>query len=72
MSETSILEAAWTLNPRTMQRARRLAAAQDLLRAGKTLHESRMILRQRFSVAASEAWILVSMASDIVETEPKK
>jgi hypothetical protein len=48
----AVLEAAWVLNPRSVQRARRLALAVQLL-------------RQRCGVGQPEAWRIVDMASDM-------
>jgi hypothetical protein len=61
----AVLEAAWVLNPRSVQRARRLALAMQLLRDGHSRRDACTLLRQRCNVGQPEAWRIVDMASDM-------
>jgi hypothetical protein len=65
MSDEHLLEAVHVLNPRTLERARRLAVALMLLRVGISRREAVAAVRLRFNVGRIEAWRLVNMASDI-------
>lgn len=65
MSDAEILEAVFVINPRTGARARRLACAIQLLRAGKTTREVSVIIRQRFAVTRTESWQIADLASDL-------
>lgn len=74
MSDAEILEAVFVLNPRTGERARRLACAINLLRDGKTTREVSVIIRERFTINRIEAWRIVDIANDLAGavTEEKK
>lgn len=72
MSAEAILEAVSVLSPRTLDRARRLACAVNLLRAGKTRRESCAIIQDRYMVCQSNAWRLVDMAADLAGPVPKE
>ena len=65
MTEAEILAAVYALNPRTGERARRLACAVALLRQGMVRREACKMLRVRFTICQQEAWRLVDMASDM-------
>lgn len=65
MSDAAILEAVQVLNPRTIDRARRLARAIDLLNAGATRGEASKAIQQRFGVCQSTAWRVVDIAADL-------
>lgn len=65
MSAEAIVEAVHVLNPRTLDRARRLSCALALLRAGMERRQACGVLRLRFSICQSEAWRMVDMAADI-------
>jgi len=65
MSDEHLLEAVHTLNPRTLERARRLAIALSLLRSGIGRREACTIVRVRCVVGRIEAWRVVSMAADM-------
>lgn len=54
------------LNPRTMDRAKRICCAAQLLRTGTTPSEARQIIRARYKVSDSTAWFVVAMACDMV------
>jgi hypothetical protein len=64
MSE-ALIEAVFLLSPRTLERARRLTCAVDLLRAGKSRREVCVIIQGRYQVCQSNAWRVVDMADDI-------
>ena len=64
MSE-ALIEAVFLLSPRTLERARRLTCAVELLRAGKSRREVCVIIQGRYRVCQSNAWRLVDMAADI-------
>ncbi len=69
MNDAAIIEAAWALNPRTIDRARRLAVALHLLREGRTRRDVCTLLRHRFPrICQSEAWRVVDMAADMAGT----
>jgi hypothetical protein len=61
----SVLEAAWVLNPRSVQRARRLALAMQLLGEGQSKRDAIALLRQRCGIGQPEAWRIVDIASDM-------
>jgi len=65
MSADEILEAVFVINPRTGERARRLACAIGLLREGRSTREASVILRERFSISRMEAWRVVDIANDL-------
>ena len=65
MSDDALLEAVHVLNPRTLERARRLAVALVLLRGGMMRREVVATVRVRFGVGRLEAWRRVDMAADI-------
>ena len=65
MSADDIIEAVHVLNPRTLDRARRLSLAIDLLRRGHSKRHTIALLRERCSINRLEAWRLVAMASDM-------
>lgn len=58
-------EAVFVLNPRTGERARRLACAVRLLRGGMSVSDVRVEIRLRFSVTRPVAWRVVDMAADM-------
>jgi hypothetical protein len=62
-----LLEAVFVLSPGTAERARRLAVAITLLRAGTSKREARALLRLRFGVSRVAAWRLVDVAADVAE-----
>jgi hypothetical protein len=64
MSE-ALIEAVALLSPRTLERARRLTCAVELLRAGKSRREACVIIQGRFFVCQSSAWRLVDIAADV-------
>jgi hypothetical protein len=66
-----ILEAVFVLNPRTGERARRLAAAVRLLRSGKKRGEACALIQAQFGVCQSNAWRIVDMAADMADA-PRK
>ena len=72
MSDALLLEAVFVLNPRTAERARRLACALALLRAGMQRREACTIIQQRFGVCQSNAWRVVSMAADMALLSTKE
>lgn len=65
MNDATVLECVFLLNPRTAERARRLACAVLLLKEGRTRREVSVILRQRFGVGRVVAWRVVDMAADM-------
>ena len=65
MTDADTLAAVFVLNPRTGERARRLACAVHLLRTGLSRREVTRQIRARFSVGPLEAWRVVDMASDM-------
>ena len=65
MSDAALLEAVHVLNPRTLDRARRLSCALQLLRAGESQRAARVLLRQRFGCDRLESWRIVSLAADM-------
>lgn len=65
MSDAAILEAVQALSPATMDRARRLARAIDLLNAGATRGEAIKAIQLRFGVCQSTAWRVVDVAADM-------
>ena len=65
MSDDALLEAVHVLNPRTLERARRLAVALVLLRGGMSRADAMVAIRLRFTIDRFEAWRLVDMAADI-------
>ena len=65
MTADDLLQAVQTLNPRTLERARRLAWAMPMLREGTARKYVCAIIRVRFEVDRSEAWRIVDMASDM-------
>jgi hypothetical protein len=68
----AILEAVFILNPRTGERARRLACAVQLLRANASKLEAARQIRLRFEVSQPVAWHVVNMAADMVLIEKDK
>ena len=70
MTADDLLQAVQTLNPRTLERARRLAIAVAMLRDGTERRHVCTIIRIRFDVARSEAWRIVDMASDMAGPRP--
>ena len=70
MTNDELLSAVQTLNPRTLDRARRLAVAVSLLRLGNPRRRVCALIRARFAVCQVEAWRIVDMASDM--TGPPK
>ena len=71
MSEVAILECVAALNPRTLERARRLAVAVSLLRTGMHRREVSAVIRVRFGVVQQEAWRVVDMAADMAVEEAR-
>ena len=71
MNAEAILEAVFILNPRTGERARRLACAVQLLRANPSRRDAAAQIRRRFAVGQPEAWSVVDMAADMVLSEVK-
>lgn len=65
MTADDILAAVYMLNRGTAERARRLACAVALMRAGMTRRAAVAQIRARFVVCHSEAWRMVDMASDV-------
>lgn len=65
MSVDDILEAVYVLNPKTGDRARRLACAIGLLRQGTPRRECVRQIRDRFSTNRVEAWRIVDIAFDL-------
>lgn len=63
--EVRQLELIGVLDPRVIERARRLAAAIELLRSGYPPLEVRAQMRLRFGLEQSKAWRLVDMAVDL-------
>lgn len=72
MKAEAILEAVFILAPRTGERARRLACAADLLRAGTGRRDAAIQIQRRFAVGQPEAWRVVDMAADMVLIEKGK
>jgi hypothetical protein len=68
----ALIEAVCLLSPRTLERARRLNCAVDLLRAGKSRREVCVIIQGRYRVCQSNAWRLVDMAADVAGPLPKE
>jgi len=65
-ADAALLEAVALLNPRTMDRAKRLCCAVQLLRTGVPASEVREAIRVRFKIGRSAAWVVVEMAEDMV------
>jgi hypothetical protein len=65
MTADDLLQCVQTLNPGTLERARRLALAIAMLRGGMAHGYVRSIIRVRFEVDRIEAWRIVDMASDM-------
>lgn len=65
MTDADTLAAVFVLNPRTGERARRLACAVHLLRSGLSRSECVAAIRVRFSVQQPVAWRVVDMAADM-------
>ena len=65
MTDSDVLASVFLLNPRTGERARRLACAVHLLRGGMTRTECVAQLRVRFGILQPVAWRVVDMASDM-------
>jgi hypothetical protein len=65
MNEAAFTEAVFILNPRTAERAKRLACAVRLLREGLSVAEVRTQIRLRYKVAGPVAWRVVDMAADM-------
>jgi hypothetical protein len=63
--EVAQLELVFILDPRIVERARRLEFAMRHLRAGMTAGEVRNALRLQFSIPQPTAWRVVDMALDI-------
>ena len=72
MNAEAILEAVFILNPRTGERARRLACAVLLLRADTSRRDAAIQIQRRFAVGQPEAWRVVDMAADMVLIEKGK
>lgn len=72
MNAEAILEAVFVLNPRTGERARRLACAVQLLRANASRRDAAAQIQRRFAVGQPEAWRVVDMAADMVLIEKDK
>jgi hypothetical protein len=65
VSADAILEAVQALNPRTLERARRLTCALSLLRSGLPRRDACATLRLRFPIGQPEAWRMVNLAAEI-------
>ncbi len=65
MTADDILAAVYLLNRGTAERARRLACAVALMRAGMTRRAVTQQIRARFGVCRTEAWIVVDVAADV-------
>jgi hypothetical protein len=63
--DAAIVEAAWALNRRNVERARQLAAALAMIREGMTPKESRAVLRIRYGLSQVQAWRIVDVANDM-------
>ncbi len=59
---TALLE---LIDPRVIERARRLEVAMQLLRAGHARREVVVLMRQRFGIAQPLAWRIVDKANDM-------
>ena len=67
------LDLIHAIDPRVLERARRLEAAIKLLQAGHSLRESRGLIIRQFHVDRTQAWRIVDMAVDMAGTvEAKK
>lgn len=69
MTDADTLAAVFILNPRTGERARRLACAVHLMRGGMTRTECVAALRVRFGILQPVAWRVVDMAADMACNE---
>ena len=69
MNDAAVLEAVFVLNPRTGERAKRLACAVHLMRGGMTRTECVAAIRLRFGVMQPVAWRVVEMAADMACNE---
>jgi hypothetical protein len=65
MSADELLTAVAALNPGALARARRLACAIRLVRAGTKTADAVLIVRQQHACSRGEAWRVVSMAVDM-------
>lgn len=61
----TILELVHTIDPRVLERARRLETAMRLLRSGHTRRECSGLIRAQFSISQASAWRIVDMAVDM-------
>ncbi len=61
----SILELVHTIDPRVLERARRLEVAMRLLRSGHTRRECSGMIRVQFAISKQTAWRIVDMAVDM-------
>jgi hypothetical protein len=65
MSADQVLAAVALLNRRTLERARALALAVELLAQGKTRRDACAALRARHGLSKTRAWRVVDMAADM-------
>lgn len=73
MTDVAFAEAVFVLNPRTGERARRLACAVRLLKGGMAVADVRVEIRLRFHVKNPVAWRVVDMAADMAgKISPEK
>jgi hypothetical protein len=63
--ELAQLELIFALDPRVIERARRLEFALRHLRAGMPPMEVRLALRLQFHVSQQHAWRIVDVATDL-------
>jgi hypothetical protein len=60
-----LLEVVFAIDPQACERARRVKAAMDLLRAGLPRREVSGVIQRRFGVSQPTAWLVVDMAFDM-------
>lgn len=66
MTDAALLETVAMLNPRTLDRAKRVCEAARMLREGVSETEVRAVIRLRFKIGRKAAWIEAGMAADMV------
>jgi len=65
----NVLELVAVVDQRAIDRARRLEAAIQLVRAGYTRREVSGTLQRRFSLSQPHAWRTADMAFDLAEVQ---
>lgn len=68
----TILEAVQAVDPRAVERARRLLFAATLLQSGRTPREASGLVFLRYGGHRSTAWRIVTMAADLVLRQDDK